>query len=38
VAGRHTPSWTSVDKLDRYMEEHKKLPQPPEGTRFAMYK
>lgn len=22
----------------RYMEEHKKLPQPPEGSRYAIYK
>ncbi|KAK0615302.1 ubiquitin-conjugating enzyme/RWD-like protein [Bombardia bombarda] len=24
--------------IRKYMEEHKKLPQPPEGSKFAMYK
>ena len=29
---------TYLSRLHRYMEEHKKLPQPAEGSRYAIYK
>ena len=27
-----------ITLINRYMEEHKKLPQPAEGSRYAIYK
>jgi len=29
---------TALIAIRKYMEEHKKLPQPPEGSKFAIYK
>lgn len=41
MCGHGTRDWdnrllTSVFR--RYMDEHKKLPQPPEGSKYAVYK